>query len=354
MGFFSSTKDLSVYPMGKGQRDRLSGAEYDQQMGLYRSDPNRFWGGSFQDWGRDTGLNSLNPAGGLSWGNLTGGSGGGPGGGGGGGAVGYGASAGHATAGHGAAEYIDLGAEPYQTAMSERIRQGFAGHLAQGQDAQTGAAVRRLNASAALGGVTPMARQYLEQEARRNAADTIGRETAGFEGDYYRGALDRQATARGTNAQLGTSVSMGNAGNDTQASIANAGNETSASIATAGNRTSASGQNAAIGAASAGQRSAQEADAARFLLGMYDRGQDRDLERYGMLHNRYMDYQKPVATKVQGPGWGTSLIGAGVGAAMGYATGGASMALGGGLAGFGNPGAATQSYFNRMNPQQPR
>lgn len=328
MGFFSSTKDLNVYPMSKAHRRAVDDSEFNQQQNLYATDPNRFWGSSIGQWGNDTGLGSMLPGGGLSWGNLTGG-----GGGGGGGAVGYAAHAGHSTAGHGAAEYIDLNAEPYQTAMNEGIRQGFVGHLRQGQNAETGAAIRRLDQLKAMGGLGPMARAYLEGEQRRQSADTIGRETAGFEGDYYRSALDRQAGARGQNAQMGTSVSMANAQNDTSSSIANAQNDTSASIATAGNRTSASGQNAAIGAASREAAAGREADAARFMLGMYDRSQDRDLMRYDMLHNRFMDYQKPVGQLTQQPGWGSRLIGAGLGIAANIAMPGFGAMTGLGKAG---------------------
>lgn len=314
MGFFSSTKDLNIYGMDKGQRRGLGNMAFDQMKGLYGSDPGAFWGQNLGDWGSRTGLSGLMPSGGLSWEALTGRLGGG-GGGGGGGRVGWsGAGSG------GGAVKLDWNQEELLTRPSQQLEEAVLGKGREVLSAQTEDALRGMRDRLALtgGDSGSPAQMYMDAMLRRQQNQGLADSYRDFETSFTEGALQRRIQARLTEAQLAESARQ----RAMQASIANAQG-----------RLSAAGINAGMSEA---QR-ARDAAASGMLLGMWDKGQDRDLGRYQMLHGMNRDWQTPVGQKTMTPGWGSQLLGA-ASAGLGMFTG------------LGGLGGIKSMFGGRFNP----
>lgn len=302
MGFFSKKEDLNVYPMQGWQRQNLQDQQYREVGRINNTElagPDRFWGSNLTDTFRRTGLDAFAPEGGLGYNDLIGG---GPGGGGGGGG-GYSPAMAHA--GLASASLVDLNTDPFNRNVPADARSNFVGTGRSILSGQANEAIRGMTNRSALTGLGGNAIPYLTNLLRTQQSEQLGNLYAGFETDWIQKALGRQAEARGLNAQLGTNVSVANAQNQTQVGIANAGA-----------RNAASAQRAAIGASQSAALSARKSAATELLLGMWDREQNRDLERYALQNKINMGYQSPVGEKTKSPGWGMQLL-QGAGAAAG-------------------------------------
>lgn len=275
-------RDTHIYAGDKKQRKQASDNVYGMNDRIMKSDPNRYWGSNYDDWSRDSGFEG--PPGGMSWAALTGGGGG------------------RASAGRATASLVDMNDESFDPVVRAARREAFIGRTRAATEAQTDAAVRRGNTSAELSGLSPAARALMALKARTAGADTVGNAYEEFAEDAHRNALSRRAEALGGNADRGTNVSISNAQNQTSASQTNAG----------------------LGESAAGRRGA----AAQFMMGLWDRNQDRDLERYQGAHNMGMDLVRPTGQKTEMASTWDNIKGAAKGAA-----GIASAAMGGGWGG---------------------
>jgi hypothetical protein len=285
--------------MDSADRKALAKQASGQIGGIYDTDPKNFWGSTVSDWGAKSGIGGLD--GGMDISALWGGGGGG---GGGGGAKGFSAT------GFGAnAEYVDMRDESMQMLPSERIRQNVYGAQERRGTRQTQNAIRRFRENQTLtGGIGSPAQSWIEAQMEIENRNSQAEQGNQFETDFSLAAGQRRAGGLMNNSQVGT-----------QASIATAANKTNASIATAGNKTQASSVNAGL----AGQAAAREQQGRMFALGLWDKNQDRDLERYGLLNDMNMGWQKPVSAKVDTQtGFGKLLSGGASGASAYYSAGG--------------------------------
>lgn len=291
-------KDQGVYPMGKTERGTLAKDAYTQLHGLYETDPNTFWGQGVSDWAGRSQLGM--PEGGLTFDDLMGF--GGPGGGGGGGGFGGGGGASRGSASRANASLVDLGSDPYQLDVPSQILAQVIGKGRGILGTQTDKTNRELANRASLQGLSPAVVAYLQGQSRSTEANALGDLYGDFETSWYEGALGRQDSARQLNAQLETGVSQTNASLATQASLANAANATQASLA-----------RASMGAASAEAAAQRRADASRFALGLWDRNQDRDIDRYAQLNQMNMGWQQPVNQKAPTQSTFQSILGGAAG-----------------------------------------
>lgn len=317
-GLFGGRKTEMVNPniwgMNPQQRTNLADRGYSQMMGMYASDPDRYWGrdsgpGGFSDKWLAKAVMGMGP-GGMGFGGGGVSSGGGP--------------------AHATASLIDMSDEAMQMLPSERIRQNVVGQLTRSMNAQTSNRIREMTDRRLLGGYGGgPAAEYLRQQAAREGLANIAEGGAGFESAFSQAAGGRRAMGLQTNAQLGTQTSIANAG-FAEAARARA--------------LSASAANAQLGAAGAAQRS----QAAQFLLGLGQQREGLDFQRYMGLHGMNMDWQRPQAQQQvvgQQPNMFSRIAG-GVGAGLNlYGQLQDSGIFGGGGGGYGGGGGGEASGY---------
>lgn len=329
MGLFggggkSEPQPTNIWAMNEGQRQGLAGMGYDQMGRIYGGDPNAFWGGQ--------GAWTTAVGGGDLTGQLMGG--------GGVSAQGYspGMANAHLAQFYGAdpsfgqtftseADLIDLNSDIYQLEMPDELSKMMGGRIARRTNAQAADAQRglmdRLRLSGHGGDTSSPWSQSLMANIDRSRLNAIAEANVTGELGWSLPAAERQHGARAQNSQLGTQVGMFNAGQQQQGSQFNAGQQQQTNLFNAGgqmdiSKFNAGSQNqigmfntgqgneaARFGAASRQSAQAQNAAmgqaGAEFLMRMRGSDEDRMLQRYGMLHNMNMDWQRPQAQAQMGP-----------------------------------------------------
>jgi hypothetical protein len=269
--------DPNIYAWTSDQRKQAGDAAFNQLGGIYATDPQNFWGGQ----------GAWTTAGGAAGGagdylsRLFSGEFGFGGGASGASAKGFGASAG----------LTDMTDESMQMLPSERLRQNIYGAGQRAMAAQAAGAERsitdRVRTTGSAGDLSSPAFLAMMADIKRKSLAAQGEGYAKFEADFSQAAGGRRAAGLMSNAQNKTSASIATAGNKTSASIASAQNRTSASIANAGLR---------------GQFAGMASGAALGVLGLAGRDEDRALDRYRLLNDMNMGWQRPVGQKIFSPG----------------------------------------------------
>lgn len=286
-------KDQGIYGMTGPDRKQLGSQAFGQINGIYDTDPHTFWGESVPNWSDRMGVTGL-PDGGLDWNALTGGGGGG-------GQIGWNNV--HWNPVHWnnvVASLIDRNQPWYKLRPTQDYETGY---LSKGKEhllAQEGDQIRLLRDRAASTGadLSSPALLYQEMLLRKATQQGLADSYRDVELGWLQNALDANETADLSDQGAKNNASIVNSQGQLSAASTNSQGQLSAATANSQGHLSAAAHNSSLGEAAAARRS----QAAQYLLGLWDRNQDRDLDRYQLLNNMNMGWQQPIGTKQYDPG----------------------------------------------------